>query len=45
MITLGFPIGMTIGQILYCAYRRSNYEFGAGWIGATWVTYLAWVYL
>ena len=45
MITIGFPIGMTLGQMIYCAIKKDNYEFGAGWISASWIGYLAVVYL
>ena len=45
MITIGFPIGMTIAQIIYTLWRRTNVEFGAGFISATWITYLGSVYL
>ena len=45
MITIGFPIGMTIGTITLCVLLRSNYEYGIGFILASWITYLATVYL
>ncbi len=44
MITIGFPIGMTIGIIIYCILTKGNYEYGLGYVLASWITYLATLY-
>ena len=41
MITIGFPIGMTIGTIVFCVLTNRNYEFGICFILASWIIYLA----
>ncbi len=49
MISTGFPIGMTIAQLLFIYLKRNNNFEGTGFnfgvLGGTWATYLAMAYL